>query len=38
MQRLVDGVQRFQANVFSAQRHLFERLAEGQNPLALFIT
>ena len=38
MQRLVDGVQRFQANVFSAQRHLFERLAEGQDPLALFIT
>ena len=38
MQRLVDGVQRFQTNVFSAQRHLFERLAEGQNPLALFIT
>jgi len=38
MQRLVEGVQRFQANVFSAQRHLFEKLAEGQNPLALFIT
>lgn len=38
MQRLVDGVQRFQANVFSAKRHLFERLAEGQDPLALFIT
>ncbi len=38
MQKLVDGVQRFQANVFSAQRHLFERLAEGQDPLALFIT
>ena len=38
MQRLVDGVQKFQSHVFSAQRHLFERLAEGQNPLALFIT
>ncbi len=38
MQRLVDGVQKFQSHVFSAQRHLFEKLAEGQNPLALFIT
>lgn len=38
MQKLVEGVQRFQAGVFRAQRHLFERLAEGQNPLALFIT
>lgn len=38
MQKLVDGVRRFQANIFSAKRHLFEKLAEGQDPLCLFIT
>ena len=32
MQKLVDGVRRFQANIFSAKRHLFEKLAEGQDP------
>src|SRR5262245_46097283 len=38
MQKLVQGVHHFQANLFSSQRELFERLAGGQNPDALFIT
>jgi carbonic anhydrase len=38
MQRLVQGVHHFQATVFSSHRELFERLAGGQNPDALFIT
>jgi carbonic anhydrase len=38
MQKLVQGVHHFQANIFSSQRELFERLADGQNPDALFIT
>lgn len=38
MQKLVQGLHQFQANVFSSQRELFERLAEGQRPDALFIT
>lgn len=38
MQKLVQGLHHFQANVFSSQRELFERLAEGQRPDALFIT
>ena len=38
MKKLVDGVQHFQANLFSSQRDLFERLASKQNPEALFIT
>jgi carbonic anhydrase len=38
MQKLVQGIHHFQANVFSPQRDLFERLAQGQNPDALFIT
>ena len=38
MQKLIQGIHHFQDNVFSSQRELFERLAEGQHPDALFIT
>jgi carbonic anhydrase len=38
MHKLVQGIHDFQANAFSSQRELFERLAEGQQPDALFIT
>lgn len=38
MQKLVQGLHHFQSNIFSTQRELFERLANEQNPEALFIT
>src|SRR5262245_47277850 len=38
MQKLIQGIHQFQANQFLSQRELFERLADGQNPDALFIT
>ena len=38
MQKLVQGIHQFQDDIFSSQRELFERLADGQNPEALFIT
>ena len=38
MQRLLDGLHRFHKSIFSSQRELFERLAGGQTPDALFIT
>jgi carbonic anhydrase len=38
MQKLIQGLHQFQAHVFSSQRELFERLAHGQQPEALFIT
>jgi carbonic anhydrase len=38
MQKLIQGLHQFQAQVFSSQRELFERLAHGQQPEALFIT
>lgn len=38
MQKLVEGVHRFHEEVFSSQQRLFEQLADGQNPQALFIT
>jgi carbonic anhydrase len=38
MQKLVDGVHNFRREIFGPQRELFERLCEGQDPLALFIT
>ncbi len=37
MQKLVQGIHNF-ASVFRSQRELFERLADGQQPEALFIT
>ncbi len=38
MQKLVEGIHRFKEEVFSSQELLFQRLADGQNPQALFIT
>ena len=38
MQRLVEGIHQFQQHVFSQQQRFFERLIDGQQPLALFIT
>jgi carbonic anhydrase len=38
MQKLVQGIHHFQAHIFGPHRELFERLADGQHPDALFIT
>jgi len=38
VQKLIQGLHHFQSNIFSSQRELFERLAHGQSPDALFIT
>lgn len=38
MQKLLDGIHRFQSDSFSKDQKLFETLVEGQNPLALFVT
>ena len=38
MQKLVEGIHQFQKEVFSSKQPLFEGLADGQHPLALFIT
>lgn len=38
MQKLVQGIHRFQRSVFRSEREMFERLAKGQNPETLFIT
>jgi carbonic anhydrase len=38
MQKLVEGIHHFQTQIFRSQRELFERLADGQHPVALFIT
>jgi len=38
MQKLVQGIHQFQKDIFSSKQRLFERLVEGQSPLALFIT
>jgi carbonic anhydrase len=38
MQKLVDGIHNFQRTVFPEHQNFFERLADGQAPLALFIT
>jgi carbonic anhydrase len=38
MQKLVHGLHHFQSNIFSSQRELFQRLADRQDPEALFIT
>jgi carbonic anhydrase len=36
--RILRGVSRFQRNVYPQHRELFQKLAEGQRPSALFIT
>lgn len=38
MEKIIRGVHQFQTRIFSSQRELFERLAAGQKPDALFIT
>ena len=38
MQKLVEGIHTFQANIFRSRHELFERLRTGQNPQALLIT
>jgi carbonic anhydrase len=38
MQKLVHGIHHFHDHVFRTRREFFERLAQGQHPLALFIT
>jgi carbonic anhydrase len=38
MQRLLDGIARFRTKVFPHRRHLFQRLANKQQPRAMFIT
>lgn len=38
MQKLIEGIHHFQSSLFSSQRELFERLANGQHPETLFIT
>ena len=38
MRQLIDGIHRFQSGVFGPQRDLFQRLAQKQEPDALFIT
>ena len=38
MQKLIDGIHHFQQTIFETKKDLFERLAHGQQPLALFIT
>lgn len=38
MHKLIDGASRFQKYVFATQRSFFEKLEQGQDPEALFIT
>jgi carbonic anhydrase len=38
MQKLVDGIHQFQANVFGSEPEFFAQLAHGQSPETLFIT
>lgn len=38
MQKLVSGIHHFQETVFGPKERLFKRLANGQNPPAMFIT
>jgi carbonic anhydrase len=38
MQRLVEGIHKFQKDIFAGQQRMFQRLVDGQKPLALFIT
>ncbi len=38
MDKLVTGIHKFKNDIFTSQKTLFQRLAKGQTPLALFIT
>jgi carbonic anhydrase len=38
MQKLIEGIHQFQANIFRPRREWFEQLAESQRPLAVFVT
>lgn len=38
MEKLVEGLKKFQTEVFGAKRELFTKLSQGQEPRALFIT
>lgn len=38
MQKLVNGIHKFQTEIFHSQKELFAQLAKGQNPQALLIT
>ncbi|MBT6158104.1 MAG: carbonic anhydrase [Planctomycetaceae bacterium] len=38
MKKLIEGIHQFQNDVFGSKQELFEGLANGQQPLALFIT
>ncbi|PZM86245.1 MAG: carbonic anhydrase [Candidatus Melainabacteria bacterium] len=38
MQKLITGLHHFQSRIFESHQELFERLAQGQSPDALFIT
>jgi carbonic anhydrase len=38
VQKLVNGVHNFQRGVFGSQREFFQKLVDGQRPMALFIT
>jgi carbonic anhydrase len=38
MQKLLSGIHQFQRDVFASKQQLFQSLASGQQPLALFIT
>ncbi len=38
MKKLIKGLHEFQSEIFLSQKELFDRLAKGQNPDALFIT
>jgi carbonic anhydrase len=38
MQKLVQGIHNFQTNYFASHRALFERLSDGQKPMAIFIS
>ncbi|HSQ56359.1 MAG TPA: carbonic anhydrase [Gemmata sp.] len=38
MEKLIQGIHRFQLDVFARNREFYHKLADGQNPLAMFIT
>ena len=38
MKKIVDGIHQFQQGVFGSKQGMYEKLVDGQHPLALFIT